>query len=113
MQKQDLEMLQDMPFIFFVKDEEGKLLWANRKFFEAIQRPASDVLGKTDREVFEAEVAEPYIKNDRQALETGESLNVTERVPRIDGKQEEARVCKFAAELDGKKCLFGVAISMG
>jgi hypothetical protein len=47
---------------------------------------------------------------DRQVLETGKTANLTEHVAKSGFGAATAHSCKFAAELDGKKCLFGVAV---
>jgi len=44
----DLEIFQDLPFLFWVKDDQGKYLWGN----QAIDNLATQkVAGKTDYEL--------------------------------------------------------------
>lgn len=43
--------------IAWLKDERGRLVWANRNWFEAFGRPEADAIGRTDFELFEADDA--------------------------------------------------------
>ena len=47
MQIKDLEVFNEMPFLFWVKDEDGRYLWGNRAIS---QMAKEDVIGKTDYE---------------------------------------------------------------
>jgi PAS domain-containing protein len=65
----------------FVKDDQGRMLFANPATLEAIGKPAEQVLGRSDREIFDA--AEPgaaIAENDRRIMEAGKPVTIEERV---------------------------------
>jgi PAS domain-containing protein len=41
MQRKDLEVFNEMPFFFWVKDEEGRYLWVNRAWLKWPNKPLS------------------------------------------------------------------------
>ena len=45
MQAKDLEAFNEMPFFFWVKDEEGRYIWVNHALNE---KAGVDLTGKTD-----------------------------------------------------------------
>lgn len=106
MQVKDLEIFNEMPFLFWVKDEEGRYLWDNR----AISQLAKEnVVGKTDSELMWASDAEALRSNDKKVLETGKPVFTHEYVDRSGHGKATLNVCKFVGELDGKKHVFGIS----
>ena len=106
MQIKDLEVFNEMPFLFWVKDEDGRYLWGNR----AISRLAKEeVIGKTDHELLWAENAEALRAVDQQVLETGKTRFLHEYVDKSGHGKVTLNVCKFVGELDGQKSVFGVS----
>jgi PAS domain-containing protein len=106
MQTKDLEVFNSMPFYFWVKDKEGRYLWANRALLEVAQE---NIVGKTDRELGWAADAEALRADDKQVLETGRTLYVHENAHVPGRGKVTLNVCKFVGELDGKKGVFGVS----
>jgi PAS domain S-box-containing protein len=54
---------------FFVKDADGAFVRASRSFCELVgRRREADVIGLTDSELFPAELAENYMRDDREVL---------------------------------------------
>ena len=49
MEKKDLELFNEVPFLFWVKDEKGTYLWGNKAIS---QLAGENVAGKTDRRTF-------------------------------------------------------------
>ena len=110
MQKKDLEIFNDMPFLFFVKDEEKRYVWVNK----AVRKFANeDVVGKTDSELIWAKNAKSFQSVDKEVLESGESQNLHEHVDLSGIGNTTLSVCKFVSELEGKKCLFGIGFFLG
>ena len=106
MLSKDLEVFNDMPFNFWVKDEEGRYLWANRAVSEMA---TEEVVGKTDQEMAWAADAEVLRANDQKVLETGKTLYLHE-YGHVPGRgQVTLSVCKFPGELDGTKGVFGIS----
>jgi len=53
-----------------VKDAEGEILMANRKYLEVFNLDFDEVIGKTDLEIHDRSFAEKVRKNDQKVLET-------------------------------------------
>jgi len=56
---------------FFIKDLDGRYLMINPAGARMLGRPVTEVVGKTDRELFEPEEANEIIEVDRRVLATG------------------------------------------
>lgn len=110
---EQLKTFTDMPFLVFVKNEELKYVWGNKCFLDLVDLDSvEELVGKADKELIFSEYAETLNENDRAALSGGEPVNTTES-SELPGKGTVgARVCKFPIELDGKRCLMGVAVYM-
>ena len=106
MKSKDLEVFNDFPFLFWVKDVDGKYLWGNR----AISRLAGkEIVGKTDRELPWADNADALQANDRLVFETGKPSYLHEYVDKSSRGKATLNVCKWLGELDGKTHCFGIS----
>jgi len=113
MQSKDLEVFDSLPFQFAVKDDEGRYVWVNQAVLQLAQLASKEeIIGKTDRDLIWADDADAIIKIDREVLETGKTANVEEYAAKTAFGSVKTCSCKFAAELDGKKCLFAVVVLM-
>ena len=104
MQSRDLEIFNEMPFLFWAKDEESRYIWGNRVINQLAGR---SVVGKTDSELPWAESADSLRANDRQVLEKGKPVFTNEHID--TPRKATLSVCKFPGELDGKRCTFGIS----
>ena len=77
MEAKGLEIFNEMPFLFWVKDEEGKYLWGKRTIS---QLSGEDIVGKTDYELVWAKNAETLHAADKQVFESGEPSYLHEYV---------------------------------
>jgi PAS domain-containing protein len=68
MKIEDLEIFNDMPSLFWVKDEEGRYLWGIRAISRLV---GMEIVGKTDYELPWAADADGLRVADKQVLETG------------------------------------------
>lgn len=84
--------MDTLPAAAFIKDEDGRVLYANRYMFDNLGVRAW--LGKSARDFFPPEVAEEMIADDRRALETGYIVN-EEEVPHVDGQVRLYQTYKF------------------
>lgn len=110
---EQLKVFTDMPFLVFVKDEDLKYVWGNKCFLDLVDmQSVEELVGKADNELIFSEYAQTLNENDRAALSGREPVNTTES-SELPGKGVVgARVCKFPIELEGKRCLMGVAVYM-
>lgn len=68
-----LERLLDLvPEVVLLYDEEGRYLYANQTASEFLDRPVEGIVGRTDEELFPERSAETIEKLHRRALEAGE-----------------------------------------
>ncbi len=94
---------------FFVKDGEGRFMRANRGFVELVRAVGEEaVLGARDSDFFPAEVAESYLRDDREVMRTSQPIvDKVELVRHPEGKIDW--FCTTRLPLFDKK---GVAIGV-
>ena len=106
MQSHDLEVFNEMPFFFWVKNKYGRYIWVN-KAIESLAK--GEILGKTDSELPWSQNAEKLREADKKVLDTGQTQYIHEYVDDSSGIKVTMNVCKFAGKLDGQKCAFGIS----
>ena len=95
-------IMDNCPAIIFLKDTEGRYLFANQEF-ERLTRPgAAEIVGKTDFEIFPQEQAAAFHANDIHVLEAGAALKFEEVALHEDGPHVSV-VCKFPLFDEAKK----------
>src|SRR5262245_22842601 len=62
--------MQNLPGLAWIKDTEGRYVYANDAAAQAFQVTREQLYGKTDSEVFPPEIAAQFQENDRRALES-------------------------------------------
>ncbi|HLQ43118.1 MAG TPA: PAS domain-containing protein, partial [Planctomycetaceae bacterium] len=76
-----------IPLSFIVKDLQGRRIFANRRYCEEHGVTLSQVLGKTDFELFPADLARKFAADDQRVIETGEELHDLEESKGLDGSR--------------------------
>ncbi len=76
-----------LPLSFIVKDLQGRRIFANRHYCEEHNADLSQVLGKTDFDLFPEELARKFAADDRHVIETGEVLHDVQEPKRLDGSR--------------------------
>ena len=104
MTSKDLEIFNDMPFFFWIKDEEGTYLWVNNALKAVV---TEEIVGKKDSELPWVDDADALRANDIKVLETGNPIFTVEYVQKPD--KYELNVCKYVGDFEGKRCAFGVS----
>ena len=66
------------PDVIFVKDTEGRYRNVNSGFEQATGRQASEIIGRSDHEIFPPEIAGTFVKNDRRIMELEEAMTFEE-----------------------------------
>jgi PAS domain S-box-containing protein len=87
-------LVETLPVCLFRKDRQGRFAFANQPFCAELKRPLADILGKTDLDLYPAELAEKYRRDDQRVLETGEVFEDIEEHPGADGGKIYVRVLK-------------------
>src|SRR5262249_4269485 len=93
------------------KDRDGRFTFANQGSCETLGRPLEAIVGKTDFELFPAELALKYTQDDRTVIETGRSLETVEQHLTPGGETLYVRVIKTpiydaGREIIGTQVLF-------
>ena len=106
MDANDLNVFNNMPFLFWVKNSEGTYIFAN----EEIRKLAEgEIIGKTDYELPWADDADKLREADKRVLETGKTQYIHEYVYESGKGTLKLNVCKFVGEFEGEKCAFGIS----
>jgi PAS domain S-box-containing protein len=79
-------VLDGSPDPIFVKDQESRILLGNAALLEVWGKPAEEVIGKNDRELYDDPViGEAMMENDRAVMDSGRSQVIEEVVQTQDG----------------------------
>jgi diguanylate cyclase (GGDEF)-like protein/PAS domain S-box-containing protein len=71
-------LVQNLPQNIFRKDLEGRFTFANTQFCTTIGRRLEEVLGRTDYDLFPAELARKYQEDDRRIIKSGKTFETVE-----------------------------------
>ena len=100
-------ILDNSPAIIFLKDTQGRYLHCNRRFEQVFHVPLSQVVGKTDAEIFPPAQAAVFRANDLKVIQTGLPLQADEVALHDDGPHTSI-VSKFPLfDLNGH--VYGIA----
>jgi PAS domain S-box-containing protein len=96
-----------------MKDAEGKYAFVNRLVEHYFDRPLAEWLGKTDKELLSADLAEEYDKHDAQVLATNKSLAFEEHGRTPDGRYQSLLSVKFPfVDASGKRFVAGMSLDI-
>jgi PAS domain S-box-containing protein len=95
-------LLDNFPFMVWLKDEESRFLAVNETFAKVFGWPSAESLsGKTDLDIAPAELAELYRADDRAVLQSGRSKQVEELVE-TDGRRTWFETYKSPVSIGGR-----------
>src|SRR5439155_20562414 len=77
--------MQHLPGLAWIKDLEGRYVYANQATASAFGAPRAALYGKTDEELFPPQTAAQFRENDRRALASGTGVKVVESLEHGDG----------------------------
>lgn len=77
-------LVDSLPINVFRKDREGKIVFANRRYCDELGRPLEQLLGMTDADLFDGDLAEKYSRDDAWVLQTGQPFHDIEVHPKGD-----------------------------
>jgi PAS domain S-box-containing protein len=79
-------LVESLPLCVFRKDADGRIVFANSRLCATLGRSLIELMGKRDDEIFPAELAEKYRRDDAQITAEGKVLEREEEVD-IDGNR--------------------------
>ncbi len=101
-------LMDTLPDLVWAKDPEGAYLFCNRRFERLYGAREAEIMGKTDYEFVDKDIAEAFRANDAAAIEAGRPCVNEERVTyRDDGHEEDVETIKTAV-YDASDRLIGV-----
>ncbi len=80
-------LLDAIPDLIFYKDLQGVYLGCNPGFAAFVGRPREELIGRTDHELFDREIADSFRLHDEQMLAHGQSRRNEEWVTYPDGRR--------------------------
>src|SRR3989304_8169453 len=80
-------LLDTIPDIVYFKDREGHNLIVNKAFEEFVGLKKTEIIGKTDKQLFPPDLAERCNFSDREVFEKGRTLRYEEDCVGKDGKR--------------------------
>ncbi|MGF1582296.1 MAG: PAS domain S-box protein [Gemmataceae bacterium] len=95
-------ILDNTSAVIYVKGADGKYQFVNTAFSDLFSVSLMDTIGKTDHDLFEAEVAETFSANDAQVVRTKKRLQVDEIAPHDDGPHSYISVKVPLFDANGK-----------
>jgi PAS domain S-box-containing protein len=87
--------MQHLPGLAWIKTADGRYVYVNDAAEKVFAKPREALYGRTDEEIFPAEVAAQFQENDRQALASGTGVQVVETLEHDDGIVHHSIVNKF------------------
>jgi PAS domain S-box-containing protein len=100
--------MQNLPGLAWIKDVQGRYVYANDAAEKAFQTARERLYGRSDEELFPSATAALFAENDRRALETGTCVQAEETLLHEDGRLHHSIVSKFPIPgRDGQPTLVG------
>lgn len=87
--------LNHSPAIVTIKDEAGSYRYVNAAFLQMLGKDVQEVLGKTDADLWPADIASYFAQQDRHARLKGASYSAAELIKRADGANRYWQVHRF------------------
>lgn len=106
--------MQQLPGLAWIKDGAGRYVYANDAAERAFGIRVTELLGRTDRELFPPETAAQFEEQDRRALDSEAGIQTIEALRHPDGTVHHSLVSKFPiAGREGEDIVVGgVAIDI-
>jgi PAS domain S-box-containing protein len=100
--------MEQLPGLAWIKDIEGRYVYANAAAERAFNTPRELLYGRRDEEIFPPDVAAQFRSNDMQALADEKGVQVIETLRQQDGVLHSSLVNKFPIPgPDGSTTLIG------
>lgn len=98
-------VLKNLPQRIVVKDLDGRLLWCNAAFLAYVKRPERQVIGRTDFDLFPAELAERHRTHDRNVIASHKAQEIVEEEVDPDGQRRTIKMVKVRLDGEGNQTL--------
>ncbi len=106
-------ILDELPVSVFVKDSELRHVFVNKANETIFQRPRTDVIGKSDMELYDAAISAPLMLIDKNVVETGATRCDHDLFEREGEDNLVLRTTKTrVVDKSGAKLLVGISVDM-
>src|SRR5689334_12801944 len=100
--------MQHLPGLAWIKDMQGRYIYANDAAEKAFNASGESLYGRTDQDIFPAETAAQFRENDQLAIQEGKGIQFVETLKQDDSVLHYSLVSKFPIPgPDGKPALIG------
>lgn len=82
---QQLALMDSIDDLAWLKDTESRFVLVNRKFASVFNCTPDSLIGKSDRDLSPPEMAEHFLAEDREVMQSGQPKRVVEKIHREDG----------------------------
>lgn len=93
-QERSQAILDNVPAVTWIKDLESRYLFVNKYYERVFGKSSSEIVGRSDQELFPAELAESWMASDRHALQTNSRVDVEEQMS-VGAQQRTVLTLKF------------------
>ncbi len=104
--------MNNSPALAFIKNSAGGYEYINQPFLHRFNLQESEVLGKSDMELWPADAASELREHDLQVLAGEETVTLTETVPDDDGQTSHWLSFKFPLASSNQRFLAGMSIDI-
>jgi PAS domain S-box-containing protein len=87
-------LVESLPQNIFRKDLRGHVTFGNGRYCATLKRALDDLIGKTDYDLFPAELAAKYRQDDQRVQQSGQPLELVEEHVLPDGRKIHVQVIK-------------------
>jgi PAS domain S-box-containing protein len=94
-------IVDNSPSAIFLKGLDGRYRLANKRFAAWYDMSPSEMIGNTSHDIFPSEIADNFVRQDRQVLETEQGYEREVEVPFADGELHTIHFNKFPVPSDG------------
>ena len=101
-------LVENLPVHVLRKDRAGRFVFANRSFCELVGKPLAEIVGKTDFDLYPAELAQKFRDDDLGVMESGRLFETVEE-NRQDGEPRQMQVMKSSVR-DAADRIIGVQV---
>jgi diguanylate cyclase (GGDEF)-like protein/PAS domain S-box-containing protein len=104
--------MDSAPFMSYIKDAEGHFVFYNQLLSERFGISREDWIGKTVEDLFPADTADAYRRNDLEVMRTGRLFLAPEFVYSEDGTRTQWNSYKFPCGDDRNFMLGGISVDV-
>ena len=101
------KFMEHLPALAFIKDAEGRYVFANSAYKTILGIDPAERIGKTDDELWPTEVSTTFRERDHQILATGQPLETVDTLTDGAGRRIIHLTSKFPIVREGKPALIG------